>query len=873
MNVTYPGPGPHHRDRERVRSMPNGLISSPRLMAELSPTPLLSTVHIPDLTSQFSSDTIPPPFLLSPDLNRHEIQNAVDNAGLEKLQEQQQFFSQQSSLSGRPPRQPSARSLLNGSVAASNPAVSIQGSTGSSLNQISAYADLLATVNFNTELVLCVTASSFEEIPTAVPSPHQLRTGSRLHLFIIPIREASRFIPDLEAVQAASRVQASSKEDAMNAVISKCISEARFQSSWIISAEEKVILETKATRVKPAGQQPGLFVLTDAAFYFQPFYNHTGKGQRKVVRLCGLACIIKQRHMLRHVGIEMWVANRDRSFLFCFEDVATRDWVHKAVLDQPNANRIKVESIENATRKWETGIISNFEYLMFLNVLGGRTFNDLTQYPVFPWVIADYTSSKLDLESTATFRDLSKPIGALNDERLANFKERFEDMQDPSLDQRTGTEFLYGTHYSVPGYVIHYLVRVIPEFMIRLQRGTFDAADRLFRSVEAAWWSSLNVSSDVKELVPEFYCGTGSFLLNSENIDMGKTQDGDRTADVILPPWAKSPSDFVLRMREALESDYVSSRLHLWIDLIFGCKLHGDEALRADNLFYYLTYEGQVSWDDVKDPVERSSLLTQIKEFGQCPVKLFHNPHPIRQARRLLLKDPTGILSRGDHQLLAQFQLRCAELDRARVELAELRKTEGEAKNTFRRILKNIAHKRETELERLTRNKNGELALKNSEIAELRAEIETLKKDLEDFGRYKDEFYHKIIAELNRKHRLELDKYINKFSTAQYVKSLETEVATLKLRESQNIQQIDRLTLQLCRLDNLNRKLTTEQRDGRKKAPKSDKRGRELESSPSVSPTFEDVDSLKRENYQLKAQIEAFRAKVKGRHNSNGGTV
>lgn len=55
----------------------------------------------------------------------------------------------------------------------------------------------------------------------------------------------------------------------------------------------------------------------------------------------------------------------------------------------------------------------------------GRTYNDLTQYPVFPWIIADYTSEVLDLTNPATFRDLSKPIGALNPDRLLAFIERY----------------------------------------------------------------------------------------------------------------------------------------------------------------------------------------------------------------------------------------------------------------------------------------------------------------------------------------------------------------------------------------------------------------------------------------------------------------
>ena len=39
---------------------------------------------------------------------------------------------------------------------------------------------------------------------------------------------------------------------------------------------------------------------------------------------------------------------------------------------------------------------------------------------------------------------------------------------------------------------------------------------------------------------------------------------------VNLPPWAKTPVDFVHKQRMALESEHVSAHLHEWIDLIFG---------------------------------------------------------------------------------------------------------------------------------------------------------------------------------------------------------------------------------------------------------------------------------------------------------------
>jgi hypothetical protein len=76
------------------------------------------------------------------------------------------------------------------------------------------------------------------------------------------------------------------------------------------------------------------------------------------------------------------------------------------------------------TAEWQQRRISNFEYLMALNRLAGRSRNDVTQYPVFPWVLADYHSSELDLDNPSTFRDLRKPIGALQPDRLAAFQER-----------------------------------------------------------------------------------------------------------------------------------------------------------------------------------------------------------------------------------------------------------------------------------------------------------------------------------------------------------------------------------------------------------------------------------------------------------------
>lgn len=82
-----------------------------------------------------------------------------------------------------------------------------------------------------------------------------------------------------------------------------------------------------------------------------------------------------------------------------------------------------------------------------------------------------------------------------------------------------------------------------------------------------------------------------SFTLR--RFDLGRLQRGEAVDDVILPPWASSPEDFVHKHRQALESDYVSAHLHQWIDLIFGYKQKGPAAAEALNVFYYCTYEGK----------------------------------------------------------------------------------------------------------------------------------------------------------------------------------------------------------------------------------------------------------------------------------------
>lgn len=289
-----------------------------------------------------------------------------------------------------------------------------------------------------------------------------------------------------------------------------------------------------------------------------------------------------------------------------------------------------------ATRKWVKGEISNFHYLMLINTLAGRTFNDLTQYPVFPWVIADYTSQELDLTNPKSFRDLSKPMGCQTPEREAEFRERYQAFAE--MGDGDAPPFHFGTHYSSAMIVSSYLIRLQPfvKSYLLLQGGTFDHADRLFYSVRKAWESaSRGNMSDVRELIPEFFY-LPEFLVNSNKYDFGVLQNMATTIDSVeLPPWAKGdPKIFIAKNREALESPYVTRNLHHWIDLVFGCKQKGEAAVEAVNVFHHLSYQGAKDVDTIDDPVERLATIGIIHNFGQTPHQIFNRSHPQSEAHR-----------------------------------------------------------------------------------------------------------------------------------------------------------------------------------------------------------------------------------------------
>ncbi|KAJ9548207.1 hypothetical protein OSB04_020750 [Centaurea solstitialis] len=223
-----------------------------------------------------------------------------------------------------------------------------------------------------------------------------------------------------------------------------------------------------------------------------------------------------------------------------------------------------------------------FRNLMALNL--PKNSIDLTQYPVFPWILADYENENLDLTKPETFRRLDKPMGCQSPEGEAEFKKRLASSIPSFFFWLFGTSISWnegtGTGYSgslylgidpgtvgfgsgsktggskkreaepepdtepitsvlvlesavpIPIPMAGTTVGMIQKFRNFITGGQFDHADRLFSNIRDTWSSAAGKSntSDVKELVPEFFY-MPEFLENRFDLDLGSKQSGEKEFD------------------------------------------------------------------------------------------------------------------------------------------------------------------------------------------------------------------------------------------------------------------------------------------------------------------------------------------------------
>lgn len=275
------------------------------------------------------------------------------------------------------------------------------------------------------------------------------------------------------------------------------------------------------------------------------------------------------------------------------------------------------------TQNWLSYNISNFDYLLALNQFSSRSFNNSAQYPVFPWILRSYDD--VDPASESACRDFSRCVGMMGDPvRAELFREKFKQADVSGLGACN-----YGSHYSSPGIVMQFMMRLFPflEGYIEFFDG-LDNPNRMFFSIADTFNSVCTDSSDVRELIPEVYSIPEMFVNSLEKSFGVREEDKKPINDVALPQWANSsPHTFVLVQRMLLESVNVSTNIQRWLDLIFGYQQRGKEAEEAHNVFPGITTEPAKTLAECL-PEQREDYRLQAYQWGQTPQLLFPKPHP-----------------------------------------------------------------------------------------------------------------------------------------------------------------------------------------------------------------------------------------------------
>ncbi|TDH72654.1 hypothetical protein CCR75_007447 [Bremia lactucae] len=237
------------------------------------------------------------------------------------------------------------------------------------------------------------------------------------------------------------------------------------------------------------------------------------------------------------------------------------------------------------TDRWSTGDMSNLAYLLALNTAAGRRMEDGIFHPFVPWV-TDFTAGPFN-----GWRDLSKSKFRLN-KGDAQLDRTFASSAVPHHITESLSEITY--------YI--YAARRTPMALLRrVVRGDFQAKEYPATMARMFEWTP-------DECVPEFYLDARIFT----------SLHHDEMEDLEFPAWGDTTNTnaavaFVTWHRKMLESDRVSSQLHLWIDLNFGAALSGDAAIRAKNV----------------------PLFVQATEKSPGFVQLFKTAHPPRVYRCL----------------------------------------------------------------------------------------------------------------------------------------------------------------------------------------------------------------------------------------------
>ena len=304
-----------------------------------------------------------------------------------------------------------------------------------------------------------------------------------------------------------------------------------------------------------------------------------------------------------------------------------------------NSNEEDIKSMVNSFKK---GKISNYEYILKLNKYSTRTYNDTSQYPVFPWLIPKYNNikeilsklwSKENIESNEIlplFRDMNYShvlqSAYKRKEALMNFEK--EEREQNDLDEEDEEKFpthLFN-HYSTSAYIYYFLMRLNPylKHFIQLQGDELEDSNRTFNNFEDTE-ETLEFQNDNREIIPDFFCYF-DFLLNSNCNLFGEYSD-DLLIDDFSYISRTSRSKYINRISsfvialvdnsKLLNNYYISKIINNWVDIIFGTRQlpnNYKDKYKCCNIYKKYCYEQKTDLEKELKPFEEKIPLNQKNE-------------------------------------------------------------------------------------------------------------------------------------------------------------------------------------------------------------------------------------------------------------------
>ena len=381
--------------------------------------------------------------------------------------------------------------------------------------------------------------------------------------------------------------------------------------------------------------------------------------------------IVERRFLLMWQGIEIFLKN-GKSYFFNLlskeqntiildifkNNEKTKNKVHTKNYFQPIVKKLISE--------WQEEQINTYEYLLFLNKYATRTYNDVNQYPVFPWVIRKFESIKGTKESRPIIRNFKFPMAAQNEENREAALARYKD------DEGIGEEFPihYGTHYSTSSYIYFYLMREEPftNLLIKLQGNKQENPDRMFYSMSDTLLI-LETGHDNRECIPDLLCKIEQFI-NLNCVNFEKKNSGIRIDDfniyiyddenevdknILLNYNNYSISDyvnFILKENSFLNSKKIANEIINWFDIIFGVGQLPEKNLQnCLNIFSKESYEQKTNLNKMLEELKKensdlSSVISTLDNkidlmisFGQTPYQIFEEKHPKFKEKKKVEKE------------------------------------------------------------------------------------------------------------------------------------------------------------------------------------------------------------------------------------------